>query len=73
MGGLSPDGSMAAAELALTCVIQSTVLLVVGLLAGRLLRQSGPAVQSTVYRTTLAAVLLCPSASMLLAALDGPA
>ena len=63
------DGSMAVAELALTCVIQSTALLVVGLLAGRLSRRPGPAVQSAVYRTTLASVLLCPCASMLLAAM----
>ncbi len=59
-------GSMAAAELALTWLIQSTVLLVLGVLAGRLLRRSGPAVQSAVYRTTLAAVLLCPCTSILL-------
>ncbi len=69
MWQLLTDGSMATGELALTCVIQSTALLVVGLLAGRLLRRSGPAVQSAVYRTTLAAVLLCPCASMLLAAM----
>ena len=43
--------------IALTWLAQSTVLLVIGLLAGRLVRKSGPAVQSAVYRTTLAAVL----------------
>ena len=47
--------------------IQSTVLLVVGLTVGRLLRRSGPAVQSGIYRTTLAAVLCCPIAAMVLA------
>ncbi|WP_165226824.1 M56 family metallopeptidase [Aquisphaera insulae] len=53
---------------ALTWLLQSTVLLAVGLAAGRLLRRCGPAVQSAVYRTTLAAVLVCPLASALLAA-----
>ena len=59
--------------LALTWLAQSTVLLVIGLLAGRLVRKSGPAVQSAVYRTTLAAVLVCPVASALLswAGFDG--
>ena len=58
-----------AAGLILTWLIQSTVLLAVGLLAGRLLRKRGPAVQSALYRTTLAAVLLCPVASMSTAAM----
>jgi len=60
--------SMTAAEFALTCLIQSTVLLVLGLIVGRLVRRSGPAVQSALYRTTLGAVLLCPCVSMLLTA-----
>ncbi|QEH35428.1 Regulatory protein BlaR1 [Aquisphaera giovannonii] len=51
----------------LTWLVQSTALLVLGLAAGRLLRRCGPAVQSAVYRTTLAAVLVCPIASALLA------
>ena len=51
----------------LTWLVQSTVLLVVGLLAGHLLRRRGPAVQSALYRTTLGAVILCPVASMALA------
>jgi len=57
------------ADFALTWLIQSTVLLALGLLAGRLLKRTGPAVQSAWYRTTLVAVLLCPCASMLLAAI----
>ena len=45
---------------ALTWMVQSTALLALGLLAGRLVRKAGAAVQSGVYRTTLAAVLVCP-------------
>ena len=56
-----------ATGLILTWLIQSTVLLAVGLLAGRLLRKRGPAVQSAVYRTTLGAVILCPVASTIMA------
>jgi beta-lactamase regulating signal transducer with metallopeptidase domain len=67
-GRFISGGLMAVTELALTFVIQSTMLLGLGLLAGRVLKRSGPAVQSVVYRTTLLAVLLCPCASMLLAA-----
>jgi beta-lactamase regulating signal transducer with metallopeptidase domain/protocatechuate 3,4-dioxygenase beta subunit len=59
-------GPLSPANFALTWLLQSTVLLAFGLIAGRLLKRSGPAVQSAWYRTTLAAVLLCPSASMLL-------
>ena len=62
-------GSWNAAGLILTGLIQSTVLLAVGLLAGRLLRKRGPAVQSALYRTTLGAVILCPIASLSMAAM----
>ena len=44
-------GSVAPIDGFLTWLVQSTVLLTVGLLAGRLLRRRGPAVQSTLYRT----------------------
>jgi len=57
----------AVAEFGLTWLAQSSALLALGLLAGRVLRGRGPAVQSAVYRTTLAAVLVCPVASALLA------
>jgi beta-lactamase regulating signal transducer with metallopeptidase domain len=50
----------------LTWLVQSSVLLTLGLLAGWLFRRSGPAMQSCVYRTTLAAVLVCPFASAVL-------
>ena len=52
----------------LTWLVQSSFLLALGLLAGRVLRSWGPAVQSGVYRTTLAAVLICPVASAALSA-----
>src|SRR5258708_3432804 len=53
-------------ELALNWLLQSTLLISAGLLAGRLLERRGSAAQSAVYRTTLAAVLLCPIASVAL-------
>jgi beta-lactamase regulating signal transducer with metallopeptidase domain/protocatechuate 3,4-dioxygenase beta subunit len=62
-------GSLATLDFLLTWLIQSTVLLALGLAAGRALRRWGPAVQSALYRTTLAAVLLCPVASLAMAAL----
>ena len=64
---LLADGPKAAAEFGLTWLCQSSALLALGLLAGRMLRRSGPAVQSAVYRTALGAVLVCPVASILLA------
>ena len=65
---LLADLPAALAGFGLTWLCQSGALLLLGLLAGRLLRGRGPAVQSTVYRTTLAAVLACPPASLLLGA-----
>ncbi len=50
-------------EFALNWLLQSTLLIAVGLLIGGLLRRHGSAVQSVVYRTTLAAVLICPLAT----------
>jgi beta-lactamase regulating signal transducer with metallopeptidase domain len=49
----------------LTWLLQSSLVLSAGLLAARLGRRAGPAVQSAIYRTTLVAVLLCPVASAL--------
>jgi beta-lactamase regulating signal transducer with metallopeptidase domain/protocatechuate 3,4-dioxygenase beta subunit len=66
-GHLITAGWSVATDLALTWLIQSTVLLAAGLAAGRILRRWGPAVQSALYRTTLAAVLLCPGASLAMA------
>ncbi len=62
-------GSLASTGLVLTWPIQSTVLLAAGLLAGRITRKQGPAVQSALYRATLVAVILCPVASMTMAAM----
>ncbi len=56
----------------LTWLIQSTVLLTMGLLAGRFLKGRGPAVQSALYRTILVAVLVCPIASLAIAAMGFP-
>ncbi len=47
-------------------LIQSTVLIGVGLLAAHLLRKQGSAVQSAIYRATLIVVLACPLATILL-------
>jgi len=65
-------GSLAPIDEVLTWLIQSTVLLTVGLLAGRFLKGRGPAVQSAHYRTILVAVLVCPIASMAIAAMGFP-
>jgi beta-lactamase regulating signal transducer with metallopeptidase domain len=61
-------GTTALAGPVLTWLFQSSALLAFGLLAGRLLKRTGPAVQSGIYRTTLVAVLVCPLASALLSA-----
>ncbi len=50
-------------EFAVNWLLQSTLLIAAGLTAGRLLRWRGAAVQSVIFRTTLAAVLVCPIAS----------
>lgn len=63
------DATAAAAGFGLVWLARSTALLAAGLVAGRLARRRGPAVQSAVYRATLAAVLACPAASALLGAM----
>jgi beta-lactamase regulating signal transducer with metallopeptidase domain len=55
------------ATLAVNILVQSSLIIVAGLLATRLLRSHGAAVQSTVLRVTLIAVVACPLASRLLA------
>ncbi len=52
-----------AATFAADWLLQSTLLLGVGLTIGKLLGKQGSAVQSAIYRTTLVAVLLCPIAT----------
>jgi hypothetical protein len=57
------DTATGAVEFAVNWLLQSTLLIAIGLIIGRLLRQRGSAVQSVVYRTTLAAALICPLAT----------
>ena len=52
--------------------LQSTLLIALGLLAGWVLRTRGAAVQSAVYRITLAAALACPLVAPLLSAAGIP-
>src|SRR5262245_57578271 len=61
------DAAAAVFGFAANWLLQSTLLIAAGLAAGRLLRRRGSAVQSAVYRTTLAAVVVCPLATLLLA------
>lgn len=59
-GGAVLDGSTVVVGLAINWILQSTLLIACGILVAALLRARGSAVQSVVYRTTLAAVLACP-------------
>src|SRR5207249_3707279 len=54
-------------QMGLSLLIQSTLLLVVGLAVGRRLASRGPSLQALVYRTTLVAVVLTGLLSVLLA------
>ena len=54
------DGVNGAAGFAVNWLLQSTLLISIGLIVGALLRPRGSAVQSLVYRTTLIAILVCP-------------
>jgi len=58
--------SYGAVRLALGLLVQSTALVALGLAAGWAFRSKGSAVQSAIYRATLAAVLLCPVVSLAL-------
>ena len=62
------DGVNVAAGFAVNWLLQSTLLISIGLIVGALLRSRGSAVQSLVYRTTLIAVLACPLATIALEA-----
>lgn len=53
-------------------LLQSTLLIALGLAIGRAVRSKGAAVQSAVYRVALATALVCPVVSLLLAALGAP-
>ena len=60
------NGAGTLANFAVNWLVQSTLLIAAGLVAGRLLHARGAAAQSIVYRTTLIAVLVCPLATMAL-------
>jgi beta-lactamase regulating signal transducer with metallopeptidase domain/HEAT repeat protein len=53
-------------------LLQSTVLILMGLLAASLLRRKGAACASAVYRAVLVAVLVCPAMTLALQWLDMP-
>lgn len=53
-----PEMARSALQLGLSVLIQSSLLIVVGLLSARVLRRRGPALQSAIYRATLASVAL---------------
>ncbi|HEX7378008.1 MAG TPA: carboxypeptidase regulatory-like domain-containing protein, partial [Pirellulales bacterium] len=56
----------ALAAFAANWLLQSTLLIVTGLCIAWLARRRGAAIQSAIYRTTLAAVIVCPLATLLL-------
>ena len=60
------DGSAVLVQFAVNWLLQSALLIAIGLVTARLVASRGSAAQSAVYRTTLAAVLVCPLASFLL-------
>ena len=57
------DFSVMATEFALNWFVQSTLLILFGLIAAHLLKKRGSAIQSAIYRTTLVAVFICPLAT----------
>ncbi len=68
MNSLNPEmaimsAAAGAVEFAINWLVQSTLLIIAGLLLARYLQRKGAAVQSLIYRTTLVAVLLCPIAT----------
>lgn len=64
--------SLVAATLAVNLLLQTTLVLGLGLMAARRLRSRGAALQSCVLRSTVAAVLICPFASLILYAAGVP-
>src|SRR5262249_53116793 len=47
-------------------LVQSTLLILAGLVLARVCRRRGPALESVILRATLVAVILCPLLSVLL-------
>ena len=60
------DAASAVAAFAANWLLQSTLLIAAGLIVAWLARRRGAAVQSAIYRTTLAAIVVCPLATVLL-------
>jgi hypothetical protein len=69
MTTFSQAWSLWLAQFGFTWIVQSLVLTAVGLVVAGALRRQGAAVQSAIYRATLAAVLVAPAASVLAGAL----
>ena len=63
---LSPEATRALATIAFSVLVQSTLIIAVGLAAAKPLRRHGAANPSVVLRVTLVAVLTCPAVSWLL-------
>ncbi|HQU41885.1 MAG TPA: hypothetical protein PK867_03700 [Pirellulales bacterium] len=61
------DAARAVVSFAANWLLQSTLLIAAGLAVAWLLGRRASALQSAVYRTTLAAVIVCPLATALLA------
>ncbi|MEX2139112.1 MAG: M56 family metallopeptidase [Pirellulales bacterium] len=55
-------------EVGVVWLVQSTVILLLALAAGRILASRGPALHSAIYRTALVAVVACPVATLMLSA-----
>ena len=60
------DQASGVIEFAANWLVQSTLLIAIGLVLGIALRRKGSAVQSLIFRTTLAAVLISPLATCVL-------
>ncbi len=60
------DAASALVTFAANWLLQSTLLIAAGLVVAWLARRRGAAVQSAIYRTTLAAIVVCPLATLFL-------
>ena len=60
------DSSAGLTQYAFNLLLQSTALIVIGLIVGWTMRRHGSAVQSAIYRATLVTVLVCPLAAITL-------
>ncbi len=67
-GATLSEATAQVATFGLNWLVQSSLLLALGLLIGWRVRHLGSAIQSAVYRTTLVAVLVCPLIAWALAA-----